>query len=276
MKMRILDLFSGIGGFSLGLERTGGFTTVAFCERDAYARAVLRKHWPDVPCFDDVRNVGAGSGLGAIDVVCGGFPCQDISFAGAGAGLGGERSGLWFEMLHVIAETRPRYVIAENVAALRSRGLETVLGGLASVGYDAEWHCSPASAVGAPHRRDRVWVVAYADRKRCEKLDASAEPGEPSRADRARHARITPDAMRQQHESRCAAYGRPGTQIVSRLEQSDAWAVEPGILRVAHGVPHRVDRLRCVGNAVVPQIPELLGRAILSHARRVAETETIG
>lgn len=163
--MRVLDLFSGIGGFSLGLERAG-FTTVAFCEIEPYCRAVLKKHWPDVPCYDDVRTLTIGrlaaDGI-CVDVICGGFPCQDISVAGKGAGLAGERSGLWSEYSRLIGELRPRYAIVENVAALLGRGMDTVLGDLASLGYDAEWHCIPASAVGAPHRRDRIWIVAYPD-----------------------------------------------------------------------------------------------------------------
>ncbi|MDE2105551.1 MAG: DNA cytosine methyltransferase [Patescibacteria group bacterium] len=158
--MRVLDLFSGIGGFSLGLE-AAGMTTVAFCEREPFCRAVLKKHWPDIPCHDDVTTLDGKQYNGTIDVIAGGFPCQDISLAGKGAGLAGERSSLWFEYLRIIKEAQPRYAIIENVSALRSRGLEEVLRSLAEIGYDAEWHCIPASAVGAPHRRDRVWVVAY-------------------------------------------------------------------------------------------------------------------
>jgi DNA (cytosine-5)-methyltransferase 1 len=195
--MRLLDLFSGIGGFSLGLERAG-FQTVAFCEIDPFCRAVLRKHWPDVPCYDDVTTLTAArlaadgiitanngrpmayanigrehsseqicSGrqeprsFSGIDAICGGFPCQDISLAGAGAGIEGSRSGLWSEYARLIDELRPKYVIVENVAALLNRGMERVLGDLASIRYDAEWHCIPACAVGAPHRRDRVWIIAY-------------------------------------------------------------------------------------------------------------------
>ena len=160
--LTVLDLFSGIGGFSLGLERTGGFRTVAFCEIDPYCRKVLNKHWPEVPCYDDIRELRLPTEFA--DVVCGGFPCQDISTAGKGAGITGERSGLWVEMCRVIGEVRPRYAIVENVSALLGRGLGTVLGDLAQIGYDAEWHCIPASAVGAPHRRDRIWIVAYPGR----------------------------------------------------------------------------------------------------------------
>ena len=162
-KPRVLDLFSGIGGFSLGLERAG-MQTVAFCEIDPFARRVLAKHWPEVPCHDDIRTLSADwlaeNGLWP-DVICGGFPCQDISLAGKGAGIGGERSGLWREYARLIGEIRPRYVIVENVAALLGRGLGDVLGDLAALGYDAEWHCIPAAAVGAPHQRDRIWIVAY-------------------------------------------------------------------------------------------------------------------
>jgi DNA-cytosine methyltransferase len=170
--LNVLDLFSGIGGISarksrdavsLGLERAG-MRTVAFCEIEPYCRAVLRKHWPNVPCYDDVRTLTADRLEQTEllpDVICGGFPCQDISIAGKGAGIEGERSGLWKEYARIIGELRPRYVIVENVAALLGRGLGRVLGDLAALGYDAEWHCIPASAVGAPHRRDRLWLVAY-------------------------------------------------------------------------------------------------------------------
>ena len=158
--MRVLDLFSGIGGFSLGLERAG-METVAFCEISPVCRHLLAYHWPDVPCFDDVTTL-TGEQVGPVDVICGGFPCQDISFAGKGAGLAGERSGLWREYARLVRELRPAFVIVENVAALLGRGLGDVLGDLASLGYDAWWDCIPASAVGAPHRRDRLWIVAYA------------------------------------------------------------------------------------------------------------------
>lgn len=158
--MKVLDLFSGIGGFSLGLE-AAGMGTVAFCEREPFCQAVLKKHWPDIPCHNDVTTLDGKQYNGTIDVIAGGFPCQDISLAGKGAGLAGERSGLWFEYLRIIKEAQPRYVIIENVSALRSRGLEEVLRSLAEIGYDAEWHCIPASSIGAPHRRDRVWIVGY-------------------------------------------------------------------------------------------------------------------
>jgi DNA (cytosine-5)-methyltransferase 1 len=161
----VLDLFSGIGGFSLGLERTGGFRTAAFCEIAARCRHLLKHHWPEVRIYDDVCTLTAeqlaADGI-SVDVICGGFPCQDISFAGAGAGIEGERSGLWREYARLIGELRPRVVIVENVAALTSRGLGVVLGDLALLGYDAEWDRIRAADVGAPHLRARLWIVAYA------------------------------------------------------------------------------------------------------------------
>src|SRR4051812_44846123 len=123
--LRTLDLFSGIGGFSRGLERTGGFQTVAFCEIEPFCRRVLAKHWPDVPCYEDIKTLTADrlldDGLVPVDVICGGFPCQDISVAGKGAGIDGERSGLWSEYARLIGEIQPRFIIVENVSALLAR-----------------------------------------------------------------------------------------------------------------------------------------------------------
>jgi len=233
--VNVLDLFSGIGGFSLGLERAG-MRTVAFCEREPYCQAVLRKHWPDVPIYDDVRTLTAdrlhADGI-AVDLICGGFPCQDISLAGKGAGLAGERSGLWREYARIIGEVRPRYVVVENVAALLGRGLGDVLGDLAALGFDAEWHCIPASAVGLPHARERVWVVAYRDGDR----------------------QLQPD-WGISHER-----GWSG----NRREAVDWILSSGGILRSHDGVPSGLDRIAAVGNAVVQQIPQILGRAILKR-----------
>lgn len=263
--MRVLDLFSGIGGFSLGLERAG-MRTVAFCECEDFPRRVLAKHWPGVPIYDDVRTLTADAlardGIAA-DVICGGFPCQDISSAGKGAGLAGERSGLWREYARLIGELRPRYVIVENVAALLGRGLGTVLGDLAALGYDAEWHCIPAAAVGAPHRRDRIWIVAYPDNAGCE------------RARQAQSTRRQPDVEFAWNGADVADANGPRLALWEMLggndgeEQptafgSDWWRTEPNVGRVADGVPDRVDRVKALGNAVVPQIPELIGRAIVA------------
>ena len=236
--MRVLDLFSGIGGFSLGLERAG-MKTVAFCEINPFCRRVLAKHWPGVRCYDDVRSLSAerlhADGI-PVDVICGGFPCQDISLAGKGAGLAGERSGLWREYARLVGELRPRFVIVENVSALLGRGLGEVLGDLASLGFDAEWNCIPAAAVGAGHLRDRVWLVAYPSGERRQPYDLNVDLSTTSRA--RQHSRNVPPI-------------------------SWNWEREPIVGRVVSRLPYRVDRLTALGNAVVPQIPEMIGRPIM-------------
>jgi DNA (cytosine-5)-methyltransferase 1 len=303
------ELFAGIGGFSLGLERAG-MTCKWQVEIDPYATAVLRKHWPQVPKHDDVRTFPP-QGDYAVDVICGGFPCQDISVAGKGAGLAGARSGLWYEYARIIGELRPRFVIVENVAALLARGMGTVLGELSALGYDAEWHVVPASAVGAPHRRERVWIIgvrrwlgteAYAPRSDANgigshRAEVNFVGGVELRDEQDGIARSVredaPDANDQGEsdvpvddvawrglpESSCGIASdadRPRRIKQRRPEPTSAeqsaaecggwWSVEPDVGRVAHGVPSRVDRLRCLGNAVVPQVVEIIGRAIVEHA----------
>lgn len=226
--MNVLDLFSGIGGFSLGLERAG-MKTVAFCEVDKKCQQVLKKHWLGVPIFDDVSTLKGEDIEETVDVICGGFPCQDISLAGKGAGLEGKRSGLWSEFKRLIEEIKPKYAIIENVSALRSRGLDQVLREISEIGYDAEWHCITASSIGAPHRRDRIWIISYSN-------------SEGLQGQRKITSRIS-------EELQDTSYSR-------------WWKTEPNVGRVAHGVSGRVDRLKQLGNAVVPQIPELIGRAI--------------
>lgn len=269
--MRVLDLFSGIGGFSLGLDRAG-MTTVAFCEIDPYCQAVLRKHWPDVPIYDDVRTLTnerlKADGITGIDLICGGFPCQDISSAGKRAGIEGERSGLWSELARIIGEVRPRYAILENVAALLSgdsgRWFGRVLGDLAEIGYDAEWHCIPASAVGAPHRRDRVWVVADARgieyQSGCVAFRGTSAQEFPFT--------VVGDTCCTRLEGAGNVEGQITDAIARQLKLASEsvgrqWVVEPDVGRVANGVPDRAHRLKALGNAVVPQIPEMIGRAIM-------------
>lgn len=249
---RVLDLFSGIGGFSLGLERTGGFETVAFCEIDPHARRVLKEHWPDVPCFEDVRTVTRTQLAEANiypDFICGGFPCQDISVANTdAAGLAGARSGLFWEVHRLIGELRPQGVLLENVAALLDRGLGDVLGALAAIGYDAEWHCIPAAHVGAPHRRDRIWILANPS-------DAGWQGSEPIH--RALEREI---ATLAQHDDPFAHARRVLDGDLSGLRAGDGLSV---------GMERR--RLHQTGNAVVPLIPELIGRAILAAEASLAE-----
>lgn len=159
---RVLSLFSGIGGFDLAAQ-WAGMETVAFCEIEPFCRAVLAKHWPEVPCFEDVRQITVDDllRLGRIDVIVGGFPCQDLSVAGKGAGLEGERSGLWFEYLRIIKIVRPAFCLIENVPGLRTRGIDRVLEGLEEAGYSAESFVVGADDIGATHRRKRVWIVAH-------------------------------------------------------------------------------------------------------------------
>ena len=241
MTLTVLDLFSGIGGFSLGLERTGGFKTIAFCEIDPFCRQVLAKHWPGVPVYEDVKDITAdalaAAGL-APRVICGGFPCQDISLAGEGAGLAGARSGLWREQSRIIREFMPDFALVENVAALLGRGIGVVLRDLAEIGYDAEWHCIPASYVGLRHIRDRVWIVAY-----------------PQRDGVQRGPLITAEGIAKTRAKQLAG-----------LLQSGAWpsVSAAAAYRTRDGLSSDVHRNHALGNAVVPQIPELIGNAILA------------
>ncbi|MCE3232478.1 MAG: (cytosine-5-)-methyltransferase [Rickettsiaceae bacterium] len=178
--LKVLDIFSGIGGFSLGLERAG-METVAFCEIEPFCQSIIEKHWPKTRIFTDVKILNkellSRSGVTGINVIAGGFPCQDISCAGKQRGIEGERSGLWKEYKRLINELRPDYAIIENVANLRSRGLATVLQDLWEIGYDVQWHCIPASSVGAPHRRDRIWIIAYPTVKGLERCQRQSAKG---------------------------------------------------------------------------------------------------
>ena len=313
------SLFAGIGGFDLGLERAG-MACAWQVEREPYAVRVLEKHWPNVRRHDDVCTFPPAEGNWAVDLICGGFPCQDISVAGKGLGLAGKRSGLWVEMHRIIGELRPRYVIVENVAALLSRGMDTVLGDLSQIGYDAEWHVIPACAVGAPHRRDRVWIVAYAsgehstqergcdwanatgggtwrnnggrsfgdDRRQLE-AETDGDVADPERVPSDEFDSVEMFGRRQEQAkqvgmdcrgSNVADADRAGRQRQRRpqpestqhatAELSSWWSTEPAVGRVVDGLPYRVDRLRGLGNAVVPQIVELIGRAIIAHDRRPA------
>ena len=188
MILNVLDLFSGIGGFSLGLESTGFFKTIGFCETDRFCQRILEKHWPDVKKFADVRRLSVVNGKARyvenkdkghiweaktrkrFNVVCGGFPCQGFSIIGKRRGFKDERSGLWVEMRRIIKECQPDYAIVENVANLRKTGLASILTDFRALGYDAEWKIISASQVGAPHRRNRIWIVAYPSDPRAESL----------------------------------------------------------------------------------------------------------
>jgi DNA (cytosine-5)-methyltransferase 1 len=295
-QVNVGSLFAGIGGFELGLERAG-MRIEWQVEVDPYCRAVLERRFPDARRFADVREVGAEN-LPPVDLLCGGFPCQDLSPAGKGAGIDGTRSGLWSEFARLIRELRPGYVLVENVPALLTgRGkrwdrapIGRVLGDLAEARYDAEWACLSAREFGAPHLRKRVWIVGYragaegrrealadpardaeagsatapgAERERAGQGGARGRAGEPS----------DPEGRRSRpRRSQCAGEAGPATRT---RRSRGHWAVEPGVGRVAHGVPDRVDRLAALGNALVPEIAEWIGGRILAHeeAARVRDRE---
>ncbi len=289
--LNVLDLFSGIGGFSLGLEMASDeFNTVAFCEKEEFPRRVLEERWPNAKVYTDVKEITkerlSADGIGRIDVITGGFPCQDISLAGLGSGLEGQRSGLWFEMLRIIREVRPRFVIIENVAALRSRGLETVLQGLAESGFDAIWETIPACAVGALHRRDRLWIIAYANNEEqydlpfdaemgrasqsmayatCELHDGSGYAGTAGRNEPANSRSHVSDA----NSAGCIEQCWPVSVLTELpfIKCDGWWETEPALGRVADGFPGRVDQLKALGNAVVPQVVALIGWSILNAAK---------
>ena len=242
--MKVLDLFSGIGGFSLGLERAG-METVAFCEVCPDAQNVLRKHWPGTPIFNDVRLLNAttirSAGIERVDVIAGGFPCQDISVAGKLAGIEGERSGLWEEYARIIDELKPEFAIIENVANLRSSGLATVIKDLWEIGYDAEWHIIPASAVGLPHQRERLWIIAY---------PCGAELQRP--------------ILRREAASFSATPEKPLFDSCWVSEWLKSW-IRSDINGKGNGVSRGLasNAIKQYGNAVTPLIPEAIGNAIL-------------
>ena len=340
-KLKILDLFSGIGGFSLGLEATGGFETVAFCDIDPYCRSVLKKHWPNVPIFEDIRKL-KGTDIGTVDIITGGYPCQPFSVAGKQKGVEDKRH-LWPEYFRLIKECRPTWVIGENVSGHIKLGLDSVLEDLESEGYATRTFSISASSIGANHQRERIWIVANSDSSGSE----SSQPAiireqknkEIGNGQTDNTARITSGAnstfpeqggetkmefMANSEQSRppLQQYGearelekkisgkkeernkssiRPSTcssDVANSNEErifptkitrnngkdkqepndkhfrgcstiyggeilQDYWATEPNVGRVANGVPNRVDRLKALGNSLVPQIPFYIGQTIL-------------
>ena len=245
--IRCLSLFSGIGGLDLGLERSG-MTIVGQSEIDPYACRVLAKHWPHVPNLGDITAITEADleRLGPIELVCGGFPCQDLSVAGKQGGIRASRSGLFWELMRIVRLVRPGYVLLENVPALLARAdwMGAVLGELAESGYDAEWDCIPASAVGAPHRRDRIFIVAYCDG------DGIVYEGR-----RRGLGGLRP--LQGWGEEKHGPWGLSATLRAGGLGDFS------NVPRMADGVPARVDRLRGLGNAVVPQVATYVAQRIL-------------
>ena len=311
--MRMLDLFSGIGGFALAAKWVweDELDIVGFCEIEKYAQKILSKNFPGVPIYEDITKLN-GKDFKNIDLITGGFPCQDISVAGKGAGLEGARSGLWTEMHRIISEVRPRFALIENVPMLIHRGLERVLCDLAEIGYDCEWQIIGADDVGAWHRRKRIWIVAYSqclgrtkggnkqgnDFKRktpsefieCSKAQfnakdvpdtadtndktsknkrrrTSVQPGRSSGRIRTRTTDV-PDT----NSGRIQRYRKEGSRTELQTTKSNKnnsktksnpmeqrwWSTEPNVGRVANGIPNRVDRLKGLGNAIVPQVAQII------------------
>ena len=295
--MKFGSLFSGIGGLDLGLERAG--MTVAWqSEIDPYACRVLSKHWPSVPNRGDVTTID-WSTVEPVDLICGGYPCQPFSLAGARQGEDDARH-LWPHFARAIRELRPRWALLENVPAHLSLGFGSVLGDLAALGFDADWDCIPAAAVGAPHLRYRVFIVAHANEQQHEggapavgRTTATQLPADTDRGRQSRHSgtqrpgrKVHGDEQRLADTGRSRSFvadpiGVAGTTPESRRVRAgshgesgfgtdqglrcggDNWATEPDVGRVADGVPDRVDRLRALGNAVVPQVAEFVGRKIM-------------
>ncbi len=275
--MRFVSLFSGIGGLDLGLERAG-HECVLQVEIDDYCQRVLAKHWPDVKRIADVKDVTADDCKEA-DAIVGGFPCQPVSVAGRREAQADPR-WLWPQFARLISEVRPRYVVVENVPGLLTTGMGEVLGDLSALGYDADWGRISAEAVGAPHLRWRIFVVAYAGSERIrfqQGWGGGASGEDPLLTTRDGTDGTMADATGQrlegaEQQSRGEQRTRTGSGStladangessfwppVARQERT-SWSVEPDIRRVAHGVPKRVDRLRALGNAVVPQVAEYIG-----------------
>ena len=237
--MNELALFAGIGGGILG-GKLLGWRTVCAVEWEAYPASVLcarqnDKILPPFPIWDDVQTFDGKPWRGIVDVVSGGFPCTDISVAGKGAGINGEASGMWREMARIIGEIRPRYAFMENSPMLLNRGFERVLNDFSKLGYDCKWGLISASSIGAPHERNRIWLVA--------KTNVSNSPSQRLQRGGKNRKIARPLGLR----------SREGCNKEQRFwYSSNYWEIEPGMGRVANGIPCRVDRIKAIGNGQVP------------------------
>ncbi len=265
--MKVGSLFSGIGGFDLGLERAG-YEIAWQVEIDEYCRRVLRKHWPKVPCHADIKTIDWQT-IPAVDLVCGGFPCQPFSCAGKQAGKDDDRY-LWPEVVRCLSTVRPTWFIGENVPGIIHLGIKQVLVDLEALGYETNLFGIPAAAVDAPHQRQRIWILAYAKRGRVS-IRRRTKSLIQEEINGGRISRDVASGMQQQETQILSDY-KPVWELQPQGSQQDKrgrpsngsrWLPEPAVGRVAHGVPNRVDRLRGLGNAIVPQIAEALGRMIL-------------
>jgi len=267
--MNVGSLFSGIGGIELGFERQG-FNTKWFIECDPYAKEIIRKRFPEAKIYGDIKEVDFKA-IPQVEVLTGGFPCQDISNAGKRAGIEGDRSSLWKYYLKAISEIRPKIAFIENVSALLGRGLNTLLCDLAKVGYDAEWYCVSASSVGANHQRDRIFILAYSssngdDTQELSVIRKSYEntqkrENNPSKVGRFGSLGEIPNTNKKRLQ-RINESEQGSRQSEKTFRWGSRWDVEPNLGRVANGVSNRVDRIKCCGNAVVPQVAEVFAEAI--------------
>jgi len=280
MTLTVGSLFSGIGGLDLGLERAG-MEVIWQSEIDPYASRVLAKHWPKVPNYGDIKAINWGD-IVRPDLLCGGYPCQPFSLAGKRGGKDDPRH-LWPWVREALSTLRPRYAVLENVRGHLSMGGVSVIGDLASIGYDAEWHVVSAASVGAPHRRDRVVIVAHTNdtgsgtpRSRIDEHGAQVVARQEHQPQpwSSRHSADMADNDSQwnglirapQTIGQARVFGSDNTRREAANVSGEWWTVEPGMGRVANGVPNRVDRLKGLGNAVVPQVAELVGRMVMAHA----------
>ena len=284
-KLKILDLFSGIGGFSLGLEATGGFETSAFCDIDPYCRKVLQQHWPNVPIFEDIKKL-KGTDIGTVDIITGGYPCQPFSVAGKQKGVEDKRH-LWPEYFRLIKECRPTWVIGENVSGHIKLGLDSVIEDLESEGYSTRTFSISASSIGANHKRERIWIVAHRKENVADAYGVNDAIGgvdrtiqetggsgsidergsgtnangfsQSSKNETLDSTITNSNSKRQQEQWRTST-----TQTKNKsIECSSWWKTEPNVGRVVNGLPNRVDRLKALGNSLIPQIPFYIGQTIL-------------
>jgi len=268
-QLTVGSLFSGIGGLDLGLERAG-MRVIWQSEIDDYASRVLKKHWPKVPNYGDIKTINWAD-VPPTDVICGGYPCQPFSLAGERQGEKDERH-LWPWVRDAISYLRPRYVILENVQGHLSLGGTTVIGEITSLGYCVEWRIIPATAVGALHRRNRLFIVAYpaseyGNGRRLNERRGTFAEGETVQGETRRSFSIMADPSSAGRLGRRGAFESDNEEIRRHVVRSaQNWANEPSVGRVAYGVSRRMDRLKGLGNAVVPQVAELVGRLVIEHA----------
>ena len=271
---RLGSLFSGIGGFELGLERAiPGLRTVWQVEQEPFCQSILRKHWKDSIIYDDVRTINK-TNVAPIDILCGGFPCQDISLAGKGGGINAERSGLWWEYHRIIDELQPRVAVMENVPAITIRGLGAVLGSLAEIGYDAEWVTISAAQFGAPHKRDRWFCVAYPSGFACKRRTTPNTHSNRIRTQNTIQPRGETSDVYDRERNATNSYGQRATiqttgkhssEQMLRGSSSEVWKDFPTqspVCRRDDGIPNRVDRIKALGNAIVPQCSQWIGEKI--------------